>query len=107
MKTYHICLLVTLVLIDLSSADLPIHCLNSQIAGIWKFEFNRPRKFISAIQNDCGHEMPDSENTSLLAMKDQPIDSGSFVIELMENGSIDDTVSFKKMNNNKMMDEIM
>jgi len=50
--------------------------------------------------------MPDSENTSLLAMKDQTIDNGSFVIELFENGNVDDMISFRKKNNNRMINNI-
>lgn len=50
--------------------------------------------------------MPDSENTSLLAMKDSPIDYGEFTVELFENGSIDDLQSFRKKNANKSINDI-
>lgn len=45
--------------------------------------------------------MPDSENTSLLAMKDSQMDNGQFTIELFEDGSVDDTNGIRKKNNNK------
>lgn len=36
-------------------ADLPIHCLNSQVAGKWKFE----RSALGPSYNDCGYHAPD------------------------------------------------
>jgi len=51
--------------------------------------------------------MPDNENTSLLAMKNQPINGGQFTIELFENGNVDDSIAFKKKNNNRNIGDII
>jgi hypothetical protein len=38
-------------------ADLPVHCLRSEVAGDWDFELTEPSYSHSA----CGHKRPDIE----------------------------------------------
>mmetsp|Transcript_6363 Transcript_6363/g.15426 ORF Transcript_6363/g.15426 Transcript_6363/m.15426 type:complete len:109 (-) Transcript_6363:1246-1572(-) len=44
-------------LIGLCAADLPVHCLRSQVAGNWQFTLGKP----SAERTTCGHQRPDAE----------------------------------------------
>jgi hypothetical protein len=36
-------------------ADLPVHCLRSQVVGEWTFHLSPP----SATRSSCGHKRPD------------------------------------------------
>lgn len=51
--------LAALVIPPLAEADLPVHCLRSQVVGEWVFELGP----LSAKRSSCGHERPDVEET--------------------------------------------
>jgi len=57
--------------------DLPVHCLRSQIAGIWKFEYSEPQRVKNGHAKKCGHNEPDFDQTSWKAW-DKEIDSDRF-----------------------------
>lgn len=61
--------IVILSLVKQILNDLPIHCLNSQVAGVWHLELTKPKQLSSGLQNNCGHMMPDHERSSYLALK--------------------------------------
>jgi len=44
--------------------DLPVHCLNSQVAGVWKFEMSEPMRVNSGHDMKCGHQEPDVDKLS-------------------------------------------
>jgi len=43
---------------------LPINCLYSQIYGNWRFEVTEFEEYENALENTCGHKLPDHESTS-------------------------------------------
>lgn len=54
-----ICTLVALTFstgLQFVAADLPVHCLRSQIVGDWKFTLSKP----SNKRSSCGHLHPDT-----------------------------------------------
>lgn len=53
-----------------AKADLPVHCLKSEIAGKWEFELTKARKGFNYFKNKCGHRVPDDESSSYKSMKD-------------------------------------
>lgn len=63
--------LLTIALLSFTKADLPIHCLKSNIIGKWKFyaiepkEINKSDELYNLL---CGHEMPSNEKTSHLSL---------------------------------------
>ncbi len=64
--------ILTIALISFTKADLPIHCLKSNIKGKWKFfaikekEIKKPDELYNLL---CGHEMPSNEKTSHLSLE--------------------------------------
>ena len=62
---------VTLLLfLSPSLADLPIHCLKSQVVGEWKLEITRPQIYSNYLETNCGHFSPDDASVSYLAMRE-------------------------------------
>lgn len=74
-------------LLPFLKSDLPIHCIRSQTVGKWKFYLSEP-KSISAASNTCGHQIPDNEKTSSLAMSKSFKPHSTFLLNLMENGCV-------------------
>merc|ERR1719335_1297608 len=58
------------LLLTLAAADLPVHCLRTEVAGDWVFRLGRP----SPQRTSCGHQRPDVEN-------DQPRELGEPVLK--------------------------
>jgi len=44
--------------------DLPNHCLNSQVSGVWKLELSDPVPVSSGHDMKCGHHEPDIDKDS-------------------------------------------
>jgi len=57
--------------------DLPVHCVRSQIAGIWKFDYSEPQLVKSGHEKKCGHKEPDFDQESWKAF-DKNIDESRF-----------------------------
>jgi cathepsin C len=85
--------LLVITLICLSKADIPVHCLKSQIIGKWKFyaiEPNEIEKSDDLYNLLCGHEIPSKENTSYLslAMTQAKSFNRTFVVEFTKDQAI-------------------
>jgi len=72
----------------ITKCDLPIECLNSQITGEWEFELTKPQLYSLPLDNTCGHEQPDREQSSNTAMQSIFETYSSLKIYLVENGEI-------------------
>lgn len=54
-----------------AQADLPIHCLKSQVAGEWLLQITRPQIFENYHDASCGHFAPDDAAVSYLAFRNE------------------------------------
>jgi len=90
-------------------SDLPIHCLNSQVSGLWRFDLTKPKHLSSGMQNNCGHMMPDHERSSYLAMKSTftSLIYSSLNLELYRNGQVDTTQQFQSRNAGKTINDFI
>eukprot|EP00747_Dinoflagellata_sp_TGD_P181880 gnl/TRDRNA2_/TRDRNA2_35879_c0_seq1.p1 gnl/TRDRNA2_/TRDRNA2_35879_c0~~gnl/TRDRNA2_/TRDRNA2_35879_c0_seq1.p1 ORF type:complete len:628 (+),score=65.80 gnl/TRDRNA2_/TRDRNA2_35879_c0_seq1:56-1939(+) len=52
------CLFALVLLLDLATADLPVHCMRHQIVGEWEFTLSD----LSDDRKSCGHRRPDDEH---------------------------------------------
>ena len=77
------------VFFPISFADLPVHCLKSQTYGKWKFEFTEPKIYNSALENKCGHNIPDLEKTSFKAMEKSFNPAFTMTLRLWPNGCVE------------------
>ncbi len=102
-------LLILVALIREIVSDLPIHCLNSQVAGLWKFQLTKPSRLESPLMNNCGHMMPDHERSSYMALKQQfpSLVYKEMNIKLSENGQVDTPEEFSQRNNNAKLNDFI
>jgi hypothetical protein len=59
-------ILLVICIISYSKADLPVHCLKSQIQGKWTFHLTKAKeiKLPELYKFSCGHQSPSNEKTS-------------------------------------------
>jgi len=77
---------VVLACLQLSAADLPIHCLSSDAQGSWEFALGPS----SDVRSSCGHSHPDDpEREPLLAEWPHSGQATIMKVELMGGGSAD------------------
>lgn len=88
MKNYIKALLLTTLLSAVVRADLPIHCLKSQIEGRWTFQLEEKVKGLNPLDNNCGHSMPDDEKTSHHSKKDTFRPASTMTLNLRADGSV-------------------
>ncbi len=81
-------LLHLLIFIPYCYADLPIHCLQSQIVGEWTLQISQPKFNIDPSFFNCGHETPDNPSTSYLAMQDDFKPFKEFNVSLKSNNTV-------------------
>ncbi len=88
MKTYINSLLFALLALASVRADLPIHCLKSQVEGKWTFQLEEKVKGLNPLENHCGHSMPDDEKTSYLSKKDTFAPVSTLTLHLLPDGTV-------------------
>jgi cathepsin C len=97
MKFIFFKILVAVTLISIHKADIPVHCLKSQIVGKWIFQATEPkeRNIQELYDLKCGHEMPSHEKSSHLSLSYTSIENfdRSFEVEF----TVDAVISNEKV----------
>lgn len=79
--------LLLTVMLSISQADIPVHCLKHQVVGLWKAEVTKPNVTNDIRAASCGHKNPDRPKTSRVDGLDhfKPVSTVKFL--LMENST--------------------
>ena len=99
-------LIAVAVMTAIVHCDLPIHCLSSQIEGIWQFQVSPPLSLVSPLMNKCGHEIPDNDQLSYKSLDWPDFEAESTLrLSLKKEGVVE--ISRNKMYRPTQMDELI
>jgi hypothetical protein len=86
--------IIIIAFLGLYKADIPTHCLKTQVIGEWEFKASKPvKKSLHDLYDlKCGHTLPSHESTSYKINVDLATFTETFKVEFK---NIDDIV-YKK-----------
>jgi hypothetical protein len=91
MKFLKLKLVLLLIFACLYKADIPVHCVKSQIIGNWVFRATETKQVTKPEElyaHTCGHKNPTHESNAHLAKMDDNLFTKQFTVTFAEDSSI-------------------
>ena len=84
---FYLCIVLVLCFTSLYKADIPVHCLKTQIEGDWDFKATKPviKSIDGLYKMTCGNPNPSHESSAYKFNMDLSLFSDSFSVNLGSN----------------------